>query len=126
MAKTKYTYGFTTHPRGGPLTQAEARFADEKRAAGVPDHQIARMLGCTLDVLKRGVVVDEGFASASDPAALKREEHERWAWIDERRERNRVARGMTTWRADKPNPLASEASFPPELRQREPKAKRSR
>ena len=123
MAKTKCTYGFTDVPRGGPLTQAEATFAEAKRAEGVPDRQIARMLGCTLDVLARGLVVDDGFASARDPAAVGRKAQER-AWMSERRERNRIAQAMTTWRADKPNPLAKEASFSPELRENDAKSER--
>lgn len=118
MAKTKYTYGFTDKPRGGPLSIGEAKFAAKKRAQGVPEIQIARMLGCTLDVLTRGVVVDEGYASAPDPQTSRREARERAEWENERRERNRIARGMTTWRAGQPDPLSAEASFPPELRVR--------
>ena len=112
MGKRKYNYGFADIPRQGPLSVLEAAFLEEKRHQGIPDTQIAKMLGCTVEALKRGLVVDNGFAS-SRPREDAAKAEEKSQWLVERDERNRIARKMSTWRADAPNPLAKEAAFPP-------------
>jgi hypothetical protein len=67
---------------------------------GIPDAEIAKMLGKTIGSLSLAVVVDEGFASARDPEAAKREAAEEAARLARRRELDRKARGLTTWHAE--------------------------
>lgn len=83
----------------------EAWFIAEKREAGFTDEQIAKMLGRTVEFVRLREVVDD-----SDPATAPKVVDEVTFTVkrripvissEERRERDRRARKLTTWRPGK-------------------------
>lgn len=80
----------------------EARFITEKREAGFTDEQIAKMLGRTVEFIRRPAHVDD-----SNPAAAPQVVNEVTFSVtrripvitpEERRQRDRAARKSTIWR----------------------------
>ena len=89
--------GLGDRPRPPPyLTKAEADFVDEKRQKGVPDSQIAVMLGCSLIRIQRRWTEPKEPEQAG--AVVKPHNGRRVITKEERRALDAAARNVSVWR----------------------------
>ena len=93
--------GLSDKRRAPPhLDPLDVQFVEEKRALGISDAEIAKMLGCSTERIRRNVLTDATPKQAEAPLESTWKGRVPYISDGERRRRNASARGGYVWRAE--------------------------